>query len=69
MRTWNRFEDIDSLNIELIEWLKEKIKVTVSAIEKDTQGYNTYISKNILYTKRVGRIIRSHTGIQLKKCD
>jgi len=53
------FEDTDSPYIKLIRWLKEKIKVTVSGIEKDTQGYNTYISNNIPYAKRVGRIIRS----------
>ncbi|MHB1336023.1 MAG: hypothetical protein ACYCXQ_08680 [Candidatus Humimicrobiaceae bacterium] len=53
------FEDIDSSNIGLIEWIKEKIKVTVSRIEKDTQGYNKYISKNLPYAKRIGRIIRS----------
>ena len=53
------FEDIDSSNIGLIEWIKEKIKVTISRIKKDTQGYNTYISNNIPHAKRVGRIIRS----------
>ncbi|MHB8279641.1 MAG: hypothetical protein ACYDIA_18595, partial [Candidatus Humimicrobiaceae bacterium] len=53
------FEDIDSSNIELIEWLNEKIKVTISRIKEDTQGYNRYISKNLPYKKRFGRILRS----------
>ena len=53
------FEDVDYSNIEFIEWIKEKIKVTVPGIEKDTQGYNKYISQNLPYAKRIGRIIRS----------
>ncbi|MCG2788900.1 MAG: hypothetical protein L6405_02985 [Actinomycetia bacterium] len=51
--------DIDSSNIELIEWLKEKINRTISRIKEDTQGYNRYISKNLPYKKRFGRILRS----------
>lgn len=53
------FGDIDSSNIELIEWLKEKINRTISRIKEDTQGYNRYISKNLPYKKRFGRILRS----------
>lgn len=53
------FEDIGSLDIELIEWLNEKIKVTISRIKEDTSEYNRYINKNLPYEKRFGRIKRS----------
>jgi len=53
------FGDINSSNIELIEWLNEKIKVAISRIKEDTQGYNRYISKNLPYKKRFGIILRS----------
>lgn len=52
-------DDIDCLNTELAEWLKEKVIETIGKIESDKSEYNRYISKNLPYKKRFGRIKRS----------
>ena len=49
----------DELKDMAIEWIKEKIKVTISRIKEDTSGYNRHISKNLPYKKRFGRVLRS----------
>lgn len=56
-------ENTDPPNIELIEelieWLSEKVKDTISRIKKDMPGFNKYISKNLSYQRKYGRIPRN----------
>ncbi|MBM3701326.1 MAG: hypothetical protein FJW68_10540 [Actinobacteria bacterium] len=52
-------EDADCYNTELSVWLKEKVIETISKIESDLQNYNKYISENLPYKKRYGKIKRS----------
>ena len=52
-------DDSDCLNTKLTEWLKGKVIETIGKIESNQSQYNRYISENLLYKKRFGRIKRS----------
>jgi len=52
-------EDVNCFNTGLAIWLKEKVIETITKIENDLPNYNKYISENLPYRKRFGKIKRS----------
>jgi len=52
-------DDINCFNTRLAKWLKEKVIETITQIENDLPNYNKYISQNLPYRKRFGKIKRS----------
>jgi len=52
-------KDANCFNTGLAIWLKEKVIETITKIENDLQNYNRYVSKNLPYKKRYGKIKRS----------
>lgn len=59
IQDFETFDDTNFSNIELIEWLKEKVNKAITKIKANTSEYNRYISKNLPYKKRFGRIKRN----------
>ena len=47
-----------TINTDFLTWLEEKVEQTISDLQKNTTDYNAYISKNLPYQKRVGKILR-----------
>ncbi len=48
-----------SISEDFLKWLGTRIEQTISELKKNTKAYNTNISKNLPYQKRVGKILRS----------
>lgn len=43
---------------QLLEWLIDEINKCIEWLRKDEAGYNDFLSKNLSYSKRIGRIKR-----------
>lgn len=48
----------ESFNNQLISWIDQAVDTCIDWLKKDTTGYNQYVSQNLPYTKRTGRILR-----------
>lgn len=52
-------DDANCFNTGLAKWLKEKVIETIAQIENGLTNYKRYISQNLPYIKRFGKIKRS----------
>jgi hypothetical protein len=48
----------ESQNHQLISWIEQIVDSCVDWLKKDTAGYNQYVSQNLPFTRRTGRILR-----------
>lgn len=52
-------EPINYSNLQLINWLKDKVNFDINRLKTDPLKYNRYIKTNLSYQKRFGKILRS----------